>query len=294
VNTELRLKSNAGEEIPVQLSSTPTTSSSKDGALLYQTAIVDLRDRRRVEKMLLEGRTLLEKRIAERTAELLIANRELKKEIKRGRGLEGKILEISDREQQHLGDELHDGICQHLTAVSLMARATALRLRNHRVLQVEDIEKIAELVSTAAADVRNLARGLHRSDVGSAGLVEALQGLADREIWRTPCRLEVKRPFFIENDTAAAHLYRIAREAVINANKHAQAREIVVGLKQSRKGIVLSITDNGVGLPSEPNKAEGLGFHIMKYRAQSAGGRLEIESGKKGGTRVVCYMPEPK
>ena len=56
----------------------------------------------------------------------------------------------------------------------------------------------------------------------------ALEDLVDREIWRIPCRLEIKPSFHIEDDTAAAQLYRIAREAVINANKHAQAREIVV------------------------------------------------------------------
>ena len=70
----------------------------------------------------------------------------------------------------------------------------------------------------------------------AAGLVVALQDLVDREIWRTPCRLEVKPSFRIDDDAAAAHLYRIAREAVINANKHAQARQIVVRLERVAEG----------------------------------------------------------
>src|SRR5207249_4091412 len=98
------------------------------------------------------------------------------------------------------------GICQHLTAVAFMARAAALRLKDHRVFNVDDIEKIAELVNTAAADVRNLARGLHRSDVDAAGFVTALRNLVDREIWKTPCRLKIKGPFHIEDDEAALHL----------------------------------------------------------------------------------------
>src|SRR5207244_13622654 len=57
------------------------------------------------------------------------------------------ILEISDREQHRIGQELHDGLCQHLTAVAFMTRAVALRLKNHRVIEVEDLEKIAELVN---------------------------------------------------------------------------------------------------------------------------------------------------
>ncbi len=166
-----------------------------------------------------------------------------------------------------------------------------MRLKNHRVIEVSDIEKIAELVNDAATDTRNLSRALHRVDIDSAGFSTALQDLVDREIWKTPCRLEIKPPLHIDDDAVASHLYRIAREAVINANKHAQAREIVVALARSGKGTVLSVTDNGIGLPSTVSSPRGLGFHIMKYRARAIGGRLEIERPKKGGTRVACYLP---
>jgi signal transduction histidine kinase len=113
----------------------------------------------------------------------------------------------------------------------------------------------------------------------------------DREIWRTPCRLEIKPSFRIEDDAAAAHLYRIAREAVINANKHAQAREIIVKLQRSRREMVLHVIDDGVGLSDERKLKKGLGLHIMNYRAQLVGGRFEIESPQTGGTRVSCYLP---
>jgi len=115
--------------------------------------------------------------------------------------------------------------------------------------------------------------------------------LVDREIWRTPCRLQVRPSFRIDDDTAAAHLYRIAREAVINANKHAQAREIVVKLENSRQGMVLHVIDDGVGCSNESKLKQGLGFHIMNYRAQLMGGRLKIDSPKGGGTCVSCYLP---
>ena len=409
VETELLLKSRKGEPIPAQLSSTPITSTSKDGARLYQTAVIDLRERRRAEQALRESQQrlqatyerapigivesspdgeyvgvneefcrflgyskgeLLQRNIKDVThkedyprdiklhrqliageipfyeiekryirkdraivwAEMLrsivrdangkplytigtvhditqhkkaeaalqkskdlrIANAELKNEIEHRKGLEGEILSISDREQQRLGQELHDGICQHLTAVAFMARSVALRLKNHRVIEVSDIEKIAELVNDAATDTRNLSRALHRSDVDAAGLVNALQDLVDREIWKVPCRLEVKPSFHIEDDIAAAQLYRIAREAVINANNHAQAREIVIKLERSRERIVLRVIDDGIGFSNEPKLKQGLGAHIMKYRARLIGGRLEIDSPKRGGTRVSCYLPLPR
>ena len=234
---------------------------------------------------------LLERRVRERTRELRMTNAQLESEIQRRKGLEGEILSVSDREQQRLGQELHDGLCQHLTAVAFMTRSIALRLRDHRVIDAADIEKVAELVNTAAVDTRNLSRALHRVDVDAAGLIVALQDLVDREIWRTPCRLEVKPSFQINDDGAAVHLYRIAREAVINANKHAQAREIVVRLERVRKVMVLRVIDDGVGFPKDLKPQQGLGFHIMKYRAQLMGGRLEIDSPQTGGTRVSCYLP---
>ena len=247
--------------------------------------------RKRAEAALQKSKELLEQLVRQRTKALRVANAELKNEIARRQGLEGEILSVSDREQQRLGQELHDGLCQHLTAVAFMSSSIAMRLKNHRVIEVGDIEKIAQLVNDAATDTRNLSRALHRLDVDAAGLVNALQDLVDREIWRTPCRLEVKPSFRIEDDAAAAHLYRIAREAVINANKHAQAREIIVKLQRSRREMVLHVIDDGVGLSDERKLKQGLGLHIMNYRAQLVGGRLEIDSPKNRGTRVSCYLP---
>jgi PAS domain S-box-containing protein len=251
----------------------------------------DISERKRAESALEQSKRLLEARVREGTRELRVANTELRNEIERRKGLEGEILAVSDREQQRLGQELHDGVCQHLTAVAFMARSVALRLKNHRVIDATDIEKIAQLVNDAAGDMRNLSRALHRSDVDAPRLTGALQDLVDREIWRVSCRLEVKPSFQIEDDAVAAQLYRIAREAVINANKHSQAREIVVRLERSRGGMVLHVTDDGVGFSNGTELRQGLGFHIMNYRAQVMGGRLEIESPKRGGTRVSCYLP---
>src|SRR5438093_5803855 len=141
----------------------------------------DVTRRKQMEIALQESKKLLEKRVRERTRELREANEELEAEIARRKGLEGEILEISDREQQRLGQELHDGLCQHLTAVAFMARSVALRLKNHRVIEVRDIEKIAQLVNDAATDTRDLSRALHRADVDAVGLVDALQYLVDRE-----------------------------------------------------------------------------------------------------------------
>jgi PAS domain S-box-containing protein len=208
----------------------------------------------------------------------------------RTRGLEGEILAISDREQRRLGQDLHDSLCQHLTAVAFMARSVALRLKNHRVLEVNDIEKIAELINEGVTEARTIARGLHPVEMDPAGLATALRSLLNRQS-KLPYRLDMDEEISIPDPTVALHLYRIAREAVINANKHARAREIIVRMHSVPKGIELSVTDDGIGIPPNFGKGSGMGFHIMEYRARSIGAGLEIKRIKPHGTRVACHVP---
>jgi signal transduction histidine kinase len=122
------------------------------------------------------------------------------------------------------------------------------------------------------------------------GLVTALGAMVKQRHWPVPCRLEADEEISVQDSTVASHLYRIAREAVINANKYARAREIIVRMKHSAKGIELSVIDDGVGLPGNYPAGSGMGFHIMQYRARSIGGRLEIKPIKPHGTRVTCYV----
>src|SRR6478735_6980058 len=210
----------------------------------------------------------------------------------RARGLEGEILAISDREQRRLGQELHDSLCQHLTAIAFMARSVALRLEKHRVIEVEDIQKIAELINDGVTEARTIARGLHPVEMEPPGLVTALAALVKQPHWPVRCRLEVDEEISVQDSTEALHLYRIAREAIINANKHASAREILVRMRRSTKGIELSVIDDGVGVPADSALGSGMGFQIMEYRARSIGARLEIKQVKPQGTRVSCYVPK--
>jgi PAS domain S-box-containing protein len=249
----------------------------------------DITARKEAEVALQRSKQMLEKLVLQRTRALRVANSELESEIRQRKGLEGQILEISDREQEKLGQELHDGLCQQLTAIGFLARATALRVKNHRVVQVDDLERIAQLINSSVMDARNIARDLHKEEIDAAEFESALRDLVDRKIWKTPCRLDLKTKINIENDIVASQLYRILREAILNANKHARATQIVLQVKRIKRDLVFSVSDNGAGFSK--NKGHGLGFHIMKYRAESIRARLELESSRKGGARVRCYLP---
>jgi len=250
----------------------------------------DITARKHAELALQRSKAMLEKLVLQRTRALRLANSELESEIRRRKGLEGQILEISDREQERLGQELHDGLCQQLTAIGFLARATALRLKDHRVVSADDLERIAQLINSSVMDARNIARDLHKEEIDAAEFVDALRDLVNRKIWQIACRLELKTNINIEDDHVASQLYRILREAILNSNKHARATQVVLQVKRVKNDLVFSVSDNGVGF-SGKNKGHGLGFHIMKYRAESIGARLDLESLNKGGTRVSCSLP---
>ena len=281
-----------GSIIWVSVSASPIRAV-KDKVTSAVAVVVDITARKRAEAALRRSKQLLEKLVQHRTKALRLANVELESEITRRKGLESQILEISDREQQRLGQELHDGLCQQLTAIAFMARAASLRLKDHRVVEVEQLEKIAQLINGSVMDARNIARDLHKEEIDAASFETALRDLADRKIWKTPCRLMLSGELNIEDDNVASQLYRILREGVINANKHARATDVVIEISRKKKGLVFSVTDNGVGLHRRET-GHGLGFRIMQYRAESIGARLELESGKSRGTRLLCYLPQPK
>jgi PAS domain S-box-containing protein len=253
--------------------------------------VLDISDRKKAEHALREAKLLLETRVRERTAELLAANQELQNEIAQRKRLEGEILEISDREQRRLGQDLHDSLCQHLTATAFMARAVALRLRKHRVIEVKDIEKIADFINEGVTEARTISRGLHPVEMDAAGLVTALRTLTNRERGQTQCRVEADENIEVADPTVALHLFRIAREAVNNAYKHARAREILVRMRASRKFVELTVRDDGIGLPPNFRDGTGMGFHIMNYRARSIGAQLEMKSENSHGASVICRLP---
>ena len=255
----------------------------------------DISLRKQAERELRRSKQLLEVLVRKRTKALRSANAELENEIARRKGLEGQILEISDREQERLGQELHDGLCQRLTAIAFMARASALRLQDHRVADPAELEKIAQLINSSVTEARNIARDLHKEEIDAASFEDALRGLADRKIWKTPCRIHFDDDVVIEDDRTACEIFRILREGVINANKHSRATEVVVEAVRRRRELIFSVTDNGVGFNHKGKEGpKGLGIHIMQFRAQSIGAKLELESPRRGGTRLAVSLPIDK
>jgi two-component system, LuxR family, sensor kinase FixL len=276
----------SGAEIPVEISLNPV--ETPEGPLVL-AAVRDVTDRRQAREALKVAQAKLELTVAERTAELLAANKSLRQEIgERGR-LEKEVLGISEREQQRIGQDLHDNLGQTLTAVTYIAQLMHKRLAAGEAADPKDAAEILKLVSGAIDQVRGLARGLYPVELKANGLVPALQELAaaTEAKWRLPCEVRHDDPDPVKDPAAAIQLYRIAQEAVANAAKHAKAKRVTVRLASSNGTVELSVEDDGQGLPERQND-RGMGMHIMRYRADLIGATFDLRKRAEGGTTVVC------
>jgi signal transduction histidine kinase len=204
--------------------------------------------------------------------------------------LEQEILDVSSRERQAIGRDLHDGLGQELTGVALMLRGLATRIETQIPDSRGQVEEIVGLVNQSIETARSLARGLLPVNTDGGGLVRALRALADRSRdmygLHIDCRLKVapERPL---SEATASHLYRIAQEALTNTARHAQATSVTIFLLVTSGKFQLRISDNGVGLAEPLQESSGMGLRIMRYRASMIGASCEILPNHPHGT-VIC------
>ena len=209
--------------------------------------------------------------------------------------LEAEIIEVANHERRRLAADLHDGLGQELTGVSLMLRSLATRTGSIAFQFNPEINEIIAMVNHAIQSVRKMALGISPVTLERGGLLVALQTLTSwcRDSYRIDVRLHVtiRSPLLLDESTAT-HLYLIAQEAINNAVKHGHARLVVIKLRTIRHLTYLSITDDGVGFAEDPARETGMGLKIMEYRAAMIGGVVQIQRLPNGGTRVRGICPK--
>jgi PAS domain S-box-containing protein len=215
------------------------------------------------------------------------------RDITERKHLEKTILEISAREQRRIGQDLHDGLGQHLTGIAFMSKVQEQKLMEKALPEAADAGKIVNLVNEAIHKTRELARGLLPVVSDAQGLMSALQQWAGEveDLFAVTCRFQCITPVLIHDDTVATHLYYVAREAVNNAIKHGHAGQIVIRLAADQHQGALTIQDDGYGIGSAVPADKGMGLHLMNYRARMVGGSLEVQRVPTGGTMVTCLFP---
>jgi PAS domain S-box-containing protein len=212
------------------------------------------------------------------------------------RQLERALLESASLAQERLGRDLHDGLGQELTGISLLAAALASAERNAG-RPADQLDILVQLARSAVASCRAMAHGLLPLDIPDGGIVELLQELVDlqRDVYGTNIRLEVTEsaPLRLRPDALEA-LYRLAQEAVANARQHSRAESIRVRLDSRAESVRLEVCDDGVGIAESAPPNMGMGLRIMQTRAHMIDAKLSIGPGPNGGTLVCVEFPQPK
>jgi PAS domain S-box-containing protein len=196
-------------------------------------------------------------------------------------------------QQRRAGADLHDAVGQEMAGLALMADRMVRRLQNGKPLEAAALHELSAglrraLEGTQAA-VRGLLPPVAHGEVFDAALHELLTSVGER--YSVDWVLECPASIAITDPDRAVHLYRIAAEAITNAARHAQARQIIVRLTTGDATLRLEVHDDGIGIP-EVLGGRGAGLRLMRHRAKAIGATLDIHRREGGGTVVTCTWPK--
>ena len=207
--------------------------------------------------------------------------------------LEHALLEAGEREQRRIGQELHDHLAQQLLGAAFGAQALFKELERADSPSASRAGDLAQLINTSVLDARNLARGINPIEIDSAGLMSALQELAERTHSGAQIELRCDPPVLVHSPETSLHVFRIAQEAVSDALLHSHASRILIRLAEASGLVTLQVSDNGTEASYADEKSSNIGIGIMKYRAQAIRGELSIQPTSDGGTNVTCTFANP-
>ena len=215
------------------------------------------------------------------------------RDVTQRHALESALSDASNREQELIGYNLHDGLCQELTGISMLVSALSSRVRQSDTASGDDLDTINGLLTETILATKRIATGMAPVSVERAGLTGALMTLCDTFGAHHDLKIRLRSRPGADADlstAAATHLYHIAKEALINVARHAGARRVQLRFAADQARYTLVISDDGRGLGTGPMGA-GLGTAAMRYRAERLGGFITFEARRPNGTHVRVLFP---
>lgn len=233
----------------------------------------------------------LETEVERRTRELQATIGALQAADAERRRLTERVVGAQEQERDRIAHDLHDDTIQVMTAAAL--RLSMLRGSVDEADQAL-VDQLEATVSEAITRLRRLVFELRPPDLDDAGLASAIR-LYLRTVFPEDVDCEVRDDLAAEPAVGVREIaYRIVQEALVNARKHAHAREVRVVLASDHGGLRVRVTDDGVGFdPARLDLARPghLGMLAMRDRAQMVGGRLDIDSQPGSGTIIEFWIP---
>ena len=212
--------------------------------------------------------------------------------------LEKEIVETGEREQQRIGGEIHDDLCQRLASIKLKFEMLTNSLEASGGADPVQARLLWKQLAEATKVARNIAKGLSPVADEPEGLMNAVGSLVPTlEVMHgVPIFFDCPEPVTVENRAVAAHLYRMAQELINNAAKHAGPERIDVRLEATMEHVKLEVENDGVAFrkPSSATAGRGMGLRILNFRANAIGAALQYlrRPGAEPGTLVRCLVPQ--
>jgi signal transduction histidine kinase len=207
--------------------------------------------------------------------------------------LEWECLRVSERECNRIGQELHDDLCQVLAGVAFMMHVLGDRAAKIAPEIGTEIHELTAQVQGATDRVRSMAHGLFPAQVNYSSLREALNQLARQTRTRFAVEfvLDLPRKLPPHSPEQIVQVYRIGQEAISNSVRHGSAKTIRLIIGAAGTGLQMSIEDDGKGFPASSARPEGIGMHVMQYRARVLGGSIKFKNLTPTGASVQLTYP---
>jgi signal transduction histidine kinase len=209
------------------------------------------------------------------------------------RRLSNRLVQAQELERQALSRELHDEVGQMMTALGIeLGNIEDLKNADDGTFR-ERVNDAKRLNGDAMRTIRDLAMGLRPSMLDDIGLEAALQWQG-REFSRhtgVPASVEVQGSLDELNDAQRTCIYRVVQEALTNCARHANAKHVVVSIRNKRGYVVVVVHDDGVGFNAQTTIRGGLGLLGMQERVKALDGMLDISSEPRGGTTIRVQIP---
>lgn len=217
----------------------------------------------------------------------------------RTRGLRERIAQVTvaqEEERRRISRELHDSLGPSLAAIGNRLRVCQQMLRTDPEKVERAIEEITGSIKSHIHEIRELIYDLRPMALDQLGLVAAVRQLVERFEQETGIRTSFNTSGSIElGPVAEVTAFRIIQECLSNVQKHAQASQVEVSLRNAEDGTLVTVQDNGRGfdmqLPAPSALERGVGLLSMQERAMLLKGKLTVHSSPENGCRVVMYIP---
>jgi PAS domain S-box-containing protein len=281
----------------------------ENGTKVIQCNIRDITARYQVEQALANISKEMEKRVEERTAELLTANKLMKKMVDEGkraeeritksrerlRNLSGRLQSLLEEERTRISREIHDELGQALAALKLDLSLTRRSLvSNGLTEQSAKVHEIERAVNRIIRTVRKIATDLRPGILDELGVAAAIEWMAKDFQNRTgiSCKVTLQAMDRISDTVRATTIFRIVQEALTNIMRHAAASQVNVSLEKKGDSLTVEVRDNGIGImEGRISDSKSHGLIGIRERVLLLGGEAVI-SGKPGeGTLVRVTLP---